>query len=108
MRSSGIPFPQMVTMIVGFAPQILILFGCIEYLINTRSGPAILMLAGTALGLLLRVFLIAFPLALVSSGAPRMPVQVIAGISQFSYILTGLVFAAGFLWMALRSAKRVE
>ena len=94
-----------VSMVVGMVPPILILLGCIEFLINTRSAPAIVMLVGSALALLARAAQGALTMSLIRGGAPNGFIPL--AIGTFGYVGTfcHLVFAVGFIWMAVQSAR---
>ena len=83
-------------------PTCIITVGCVIYLMKKRNLPGVLLLAGNLLGIVLSVSSTLLVVAMRGGYPQAIPYELYSMVSTVGSLVAGLLFAIGFLLMALR------
>lgn len=100
--SQAMPFLVILPQLFGLIPPFIVFVGCVLYLRRSRGIEAVLMIAGSGLGILMHLVSTACVFLMVSQRfQPQAYGKIATGIHLVA-ILAALAFAAGFVMMAMK------
>ena len=103
--SQAMPFLVILPQLFSLIPPFVVLIGCVLYLRKSRGIEAVLMIAGSGLGILMHLVSTACVFLMVSQRfQPQAYGKIATGVHLVA-MLAALVFAAGFVMMALKKRE---